>query len=342
MKDKFIIRESLNESAGWIAMWNGKKCEIKKDEAKDLWGAKQLAIKKLGVPKSKVGELALDVAFEDDEEGTSNAQFEDLKEDKDIEVKDVEKMAELEPGDEVEVTKEMDDVFDKSLEMTKEFGEEPKLETFDEQMDFLAKDEQEAIDGYEKVLALVEDEHVKEQLEKILVEEKAHKEFLEKVKKDKSLEYSHEEHEEEKEDSLTTSKDKVDEIPDSETDVFDSREEVIDDVFVDESCDDDFGFNHILDEEHKEAPIDWNDLDDLENSIKNADDDVLDDVYGKDTIDRKVVKGIKEISKAKEKHVCEKCGKEVCECDKLQEEDKPHTGHIKAKKPIELKARIEK
>lgn len=76
--------------------------------------------------------------------------------------------------------------------------EEPKLETFDEQMDFLAKDEQEAIDGYEKIIALVEDEHVKEQLEKILVEERAHKEFLEKVKEDHTLEYSHEEeHEEE-------------------------------------------------------------------------------------------------------------------------------------------------
>ena len=67
--------------------------------------------------------------------------------------------------------------------------EEPKLETFDEQMNFLASDEQEAIDGYEKVLELVEDENVKEQLEKILEEEKAHKEFLEKVKTDASLTY---------------------------------------------------------------------------------------------------------------------------------------------------------
>lgn len=75
--------------------------------------------------------------------------------------------------------------------------EEPKLETFDEQMDFLAKDEQEAIDGYHKVLDLVDDEHVKEQLEKILVEEEAHKAFLEAVKEDKSLVYSHEEEHEE-------------------------------------------------------------------------------------------------------------------------------------------------
>lgn len=66
---------------------------------------------------------------------------------------------------------------------------EPELKTFAEQMDFLAADEQEAIDGYEKVIAIVEDPHVKEQLEKILLEEKAHKAFLEAVKKDPSLEY---------------------------------------------------------------------------------------------------------------------------------------------------------
>lgn len=87
-------------------------------------------------------------------------------------------------------------------EINEEDKEEPKLETFDEQMDFLAKDEQEAIDGYEKVLALVDDEHVKAQLEKILEEERAHKEFLEAVKSDKTLEYSHEEAHEEDDDSI--------------------------------------------------------------------------------------------------------------------------------------------
>lgn len=50
--------------AGWIAIYNGKKLEIKKEEAKDLWGAKQLAIKKLKVPKSKTGLLAIDVAYD--------------------------------------------------------------------------------------------------------------------------------------------------------------------------------------------------------------------------------------------------------------------------------------
>ena len=63
-------------------------------------------------------------------------------------------------------------------------------ETFEEQMDYLAADEQEAIDGYDKIIALVEDEHVKAQLKKIKTEEIAHKEFLEKVKSDNSLEYT--------------------------------------------------------------------------------------------------------------------------------------------------------
>ena len=76
------------------------------------------------------------------------------------------------------------DTWEESLE------EEPKLDTFDGQMDFLAKDEQEAIDGYETILALVDDENVKEQLNKIMIEEKAHKDFLEKVKGDRSLKYT--------------------------------------------------------------------------------------------------------------------------------------------------------
>jgi len=62
------LRESINEAkkfAGWIAIHGGKKLEIKKSEAKDLYAAKQLAIKKLNVPKSKQGLLAIDVAYED-------------------------------------------------------------------------------------------------------------------------------------------------------------------------------------------------------------------------------------------------------------------------------------
>lgn len=67
--------------------------------------------------------------------------------------------------------------------------------SFDDKMDFLAKDEQEAIDGYDEVIDTVEDEHVKDQLEHIRDEEVAHKEFLDAVKEDSSLTY--EEHDEE-------------------------------------------------------------------------------------------------------------------------------------------------
>ena len=65
-----------------------------------------------------------------------------------------------------------------------------KLDTFDDQMDFLAKDEQEAIDGYKKVINKVSNAKVKSQLKKIETEEKAHKDYLNKVKKNKDLEYT--------------------------------------------------------------------------------------------------------------------------------------------------------
>ena len=51
--------------AGWIAGYNGKKIEIKKGEAKDLYNAKLLAIKKLKVPKSKVGLMFIKPAVDE-------------------------------------------------------------------------------------------------------------------------------------------------------------------------------------------------------------------------------------------------------------------------------------
>jgi hypothetical protein len=60
--------ESVSEEkhAGWIAMFNGKKVEIRKDkDAKDLYTAKQFAIKALNVPKSKQGLLAVEPAYEE-------------------------------------------------------------------------------------------------------------------------------------------------------------------------------------------------------------------------------------------------------------------------------------
>lgn len=70
-----------------------------------------------------------------------------------------------------------------------ESGEEKEPETFEDKMDVLAKDEQEAIEGYDEIIPTVEDEHVKDQLEKIKTEEEAHQEYLEKVKEDPTIDY---------------------------------------------------------------------------------------------------------------------------------------------------------
>ena len=57
----------INEEkfAGWIAFFKGKKLEIRKDQAKDLWGAKQIAMKTLKVPNSQKGLLAIEPAYEE-------------------------------------------------------------------------------------------------------------------------------------------------------------------------------------------------------------------------------------------------------------------------------------
>ena len=67
MAHKLMKKESVNEDkfAGWIAGYNGKKIEIKKGEAKDLYNAKLLAIKKLKVPKSKVGLMFIKPAVDE-------------------------------------------------------------------------------------------------------------------------------------------------------------------------------------------------------------------------------------------------------------------------------------
>lgn len=67
---------------------------------------------------------------------------------------------------------------------------EEDLDTFGDKMDFLAKDEDEAIDGYKKVIKTVDNKNVKTQLKKIETEEKAHKDYLERVKKNKNIKYT--------------------------------------------------------------------------------------------------------------------------------------------------------
>jgi hypothetical protein len=68
-----------NKFAGWVAIFNGKKIEIDKSEAKDLWGAKQIAIKRLNVPKSKQGLLAIKPGYNESvNENKSKFNVDDL------------------------------------------------------------------------------------------------------------------------------------------------------------------------------------------------------------------------------------------------------------------------
>ena len=55
-------------------------------------------------------------------------------------------------------------------------------DSFEDIVDFLKADEEEAIKGYEKALDKVEDEFVKDQLDKINTEEKAHKALVRRDK----------------------------------------------------------------------------------------------------------------------------------------------------------------
>ena len=62
-KTVFVEADELKEADGWIAIFKGKKLEITKKDAKDLYSAKQFAINKLKVPKSKQGLLAIKPAY---------------------------------------------------------------------------------------------------------------------------------------------------------------------------------------------------------------------------------------------------------------------------------------
>ena len=69
-----------------------------------------------------------------------------------------------------------------------------------EKLDFLAKDEEEAIEGYDKIIAeLNENDPIIAQLKKIRDEEKAHLDFLNEAKENPDLKYVDPAHEKEKE-----------------------------------------------------------------------------------------------------------------------------------------------
>jgi hypothetical protein len=62
--DQDLPFDQSGKMVGWIALYKGKEVEILKSEADSLWKAKELAAKKLNVPKSGMGLLAIAPAYE--------------------------------------------------------------------------------------------------------------------------------------------------------------------------------------------------------------------------------------------------------------------------------------
>lgn len=60
---------------------------------------------------------------------------------------------------------------------------------YKEKLEFLAKDEEEAIEGYNKIIEELGDNPVVEQLKRIRDEEKAHLDFLRKAQDDENAKY---------------------------------------------------------------------------------------------------------------------------------------------------------
>lgn len=126
-------------------------------------------------------------------------------------------------------------------EAVEEPKEEHEFASFDEMVDFLAADEQEAIDGYELVLGKMDEEHAKEELAKILEEEKAHKEFLELLKTDPEASYVSplcavaEPEEEKPESEDTEAVEDTEEVKDVEEFVDECKEELKEEALDEES-----------------------------------------------------------------------------------------------------------
>lgn len=244
--------------------------------------------------------------------------------------------------------------------------EEPKLETFEDKINFLIGDEDEAIAGYDKIIAMLgeDDANAIEQLTHLKEEEVAHKDFLEVLKGDKEAVYEHADEEKKDEIDVDAEMEVVD-IDDIDDD-FGVGESLEEDTVkkgnkwvnkgkegthgefktkkeadaqrkamfangyheeVEEDIDDDFGSGNFIAEEAEEfgVTVNWDDMEDgvdeedaktFKKVIKNTDDKILDKHFGKDTPERKLVGAIKDM-----------------------DEEAHETGHIKAKKPIELRAR---
>lgn len=83
-----------------------------------------------------------------------------------------------------------DQDIDEYLVETADDEEDEFPDAFDDIVDYLKADEEEAISGYDKAIDKVEDDFVKDQLDKIATEEEAHKDYLDKVVEDPTVEYT--------------------------------------------------------------------------------------------------------------------------------------------------------
>ena len=65
--------------AGYIAMYNGQKLEIDKEDADGIYDAKQLAIAHFKIPKSKQGLLAIEPAYNEEVNEDENQDYKVLE-----------------------------------------------------------------------------------------------------------------------------------------------------------------------------------------------------------------------------------------------------------------------
>ena len=59
------MSETTEKFAGWVAIYNGKRIEISREEASGIYEAKKIAVTKLKVPQTKLGLLAIAPGYEE-------------------------------------------------------------------------------------------------------------------------------------------------------------------------------------------------------------------------------------------------------------------------------------
>lgn len=74
---------------GWVAIFQGKRFEIKKSEADGIYQAKLLAIKHFKIPKSKQGLLAIAPAYNESTKVNLNALTDQLANNDEVSAEDL-------------------------------------------------------------------------------------------------------------------------------------------------------------------------------------------------------------------------------------------------------------